>query len=37
MTWDGRNNHDTATPSGVCFVVLNTSKGRFTTKLLLMK
>ncbi len=37
VVWNARTDHNTTVSSGVYFVMLNTPKGRFTTKLLLMK
>ncbi len=37
IVWNGRNDHNSVVSSGVYFVMLNTPKGRFATKLLLMK
>lgn len=37
VTWNGRNDNNLSVSSGVYFVVLNTPKGRFATKLLMLK
>ena len=37
IVWNSRNDRNTTVSSGVYFVVLSTPKGRFTTKLLLLK